>query len=62
MSVMLAFGRFVCKGLISVGVVVVTSSEKETEILGFSPPCPRPEKTGSVKHSATVQAFKSYKC
>lgn len=61
MSAMLAFGRFVCKGLISVGVVVVTSSEKET-YSGVFPPCPRPEKTGSVKHSATVQAFKSYKC
>lgn len=62
MSVMLAFGRFVCRGLISLGVGVVASSEKETEILGLSPPCPGPEKTGSVKHSATVQGFKSYKC
>lgn len=61
MSAMLAFGRFVCRGLISVGVGVVASSEKETEILGFSPHAQDQRKLGLLN---ILQLFRvsSYKC
>lgn len=50
------------QGADNVRVRVVASSEKETKRFWDFPPCPGPEKTGSVRHSETVQGFKSYKC
>lgn len=43
------------------GIVVNSEKEAKRKFWVF-PPCPRPEKTVSVRHSETVESFKSYKC